>query len=116
MFTHQFGTEADQIAILMAQNGFDPCWVEDLTEGMWVALEIGGFDDRHFVYGRLSDLRSTKTIEIGYDENHEETNELTDHEIFRFMVQTEDGITYTASYGKGWALFVNVEKSLAVAA
>lgn len=115
MFTHRLGKE-EQITIEMAQNGFDPCWVEDLTEGMWVALEIGGYDDEHFVYGRLSDLRSTKTVEVGYDENYEVTNERTAHEIFRFMVQTEDGITHPASYGKGWAVFVNVEKSLEVAA
>ena len=115
LFTHDLA-KADEIAEEMARNGFDPCWVEDLTEGMWVALEIGNWNSHHFVFGRISDIRSTKTIEIEYDEHMMETNKRTPHEVFRFMVLTEDGVTYPASYGLGWALFVDVEKSLEVPA
>lgn len=82
----------EQEAVEMSRAGFIPVWLKDLADGMYVAVPVGSYNNRHWAYGVVRE-----PIRYG--------------EIVQWFVLTDDGIHHTCAYNISSAIWVNVEKS-----
>jgi len=96
--------EAD--ATMMRDLGFIPVWPVDLVNDLRIALPVGPYDNKKWVFGVVKDLvitQNTPTNQYGEPILGETPNRLV-----RFFMLADDGTHYEKTVGDHYAIWAHI--------